>query len=38
MIEEVERWSQLALAQADRIDPAIGGEFLTAMQDKEASE
>jgi hypothetical protein len=28
--EEFERWSQWALAQADRIDPAIGGAFLMA--------
>ncbi len=35
-IEEVEQWSQWALAQADRIDPAIGGKFSKAMQDEEA--
>jgi hypothetical protein len=28
--------SQWALAQADRIDPAIGGRFLTVIQDEEA--
>ncbi|RZU42401.1 hypothetical protein [Edaphobacter modestus] len=33
--EEFERWSQGALAQADRIDPAIGGTFLVAAQDEE---
>jgi hypothetical protein len=32
---ELERWSQWALAQADRIDPAIGGTFLKAMQDED---
>jgi hypothetical protein len=36
-IDEVEQWSQWALAQADRIDPAVGGRFLKAMQDEEAS-
>ena len=34
---EVEQWSQWALAQADRIDPAIGGRFLQAIQDEGAS-
>ncbi|MGB0010650.1 MAG: hypothetical protein WBQ03_03530 [Candidatus Sulfotelmatobacter sp.] len=34
-IEEVEQWSQWALAQGDRIDPAIGGKFSKAMQDEE---
>ena len=33
--EIFERWRQWALAQADRIDPAIGGRFLIAMQDYE---
>jgi hypothetical protein len=33
--EEFERWSRWALAQADRIDPAIGGTFLVAAQDEE---
>ena len=33
--EEFERWSRWALAQADRIDPAIGGSFLVAAQDEE---
>ena len=32
--EELERWSQWALSEADRIDPAIGGAFLTAMRDE----
>ena len=32
--EELERWSQWALAQADRIDPVMGGAFLTATQDE----
>jgi hypothetical protein len=36
-IDEVEQWSKWALAQADRIDPAIGGRFLKAMQDEDAS-
>jgi hypothetical protein len=31
--EEVERWSQWALAEANRIDPVTSGAFLTAMQD-----
>jgi hypothetical protein len=34
-IEEIEQRSQWALAQADRIDPAIGGRFLKAMQDED---
>ncbi len=34
--EEIEQWSQWALAQANRIDPAIGGRFLNAVQDEEA--
>jgi len=34
--DEVEQWSEWALAQADRIDPAIGGRFLKAMQDEGA--
>jgi hypothetical protein len=33
--EEFERWSRWALAQADRIDPAIHGSFLAAMRDEE---
>jgi len=32
-IDEVDRWSTWALAQADRIDPVIGGKFLKAMED-----
>lgn len=35
-IEEVEQWSQWALAQPDRIDPALSQRFLRAMQDEEA--
>jgi hypothetical protein len=34
-IEEIEQWSRWALAQADRIDPTIGGKFSKAMQDEE---
>jgi len=33
--EEIEQWSEWALAQADRIDPAIGGRFSKAMQNEE---
>ena len=33
--QEFERWSQWALAQADRIDPAIDRRFLKTMQDQE---
>jgi len=33
--EDFEQWSEWALAQADRIDPAIGGAFLAAIQDEE---
>jgi len=36
-IDEFEQWSQWALAQADRIDPAISQRFLKAMRDEEAS-
>jgi hypothetical protein len=36
-INDVEQWSQWALAQADRIDPAISQRFLKATQDEEAS-
>jgi len=36
-MDEVKQWSEWALAQADRIDPAIGGRFLKAMQDEDAS-
>lgn len=32
--EELERWSQWALAEADRIDPVVGAKFLLAMQDE----
>jgi hypothetical protein len=33
--DEFERWSQWALAQADRIDPAQGGAFLKTMYDED---
>ena len=36
--EELERWGQWALSEADRIDPAIGGAFLTAMRDEEGAQ
>jgi hypothetical protein len=36
-MDEVEQWSKWALAQADRIDPAVGGRFLKAMQDEDAT-
>jgi hypothetical protein len=36
-MDEVEEWSKWVLAQADRIDPAIGGRFLKAMQDEDVS-
>jgi hypothetical protein len=36
--ELFERWSKWALAQADRIDPAIGDAFLRAMQDEDDGE
>jgi hypothetical protein len=32
--EELERWSQWALAEADRIDPVVGCRFLLTMQDE----
>jgi hypothetical protein len=32
--EELERWSQWVLAEADRIDPVVGCRFLLAMRDK----
>jgi hypothetical protein len=32
-LEDLERWREWALAQADRIDPAIGGAFLNARDD-----
>jgi|SRR5579883_1559408 len=37
-IEEFDRWSAWALAQADRIDPAVGGRFTDAMHDEDAVE
>ena len=33
--EEFDQWSEWALVQADRIDPAISGKFVAAMQDEE---
>jgi hypothetical protein len=33
--EATERWSRWALAIADRIDPAIGGAFLTSLRDED---
>jgi hypothetical protein len=36
--EDLERWSNWALSQADRIDPAIGGAFLAAMRDERETE
>jgi len=32
--EELERWSQWALSEAERIDPVVGGKFLSTMQDE----
>jgi hypothetical protein len=32
--EKLERWSQWALAEAERIDPVVGGKFLQAMRDE----
>jgi hypothetical protein len=32
--EELERWSQWALAEAARIDPVVGGKFLLAMREE----
>jgi len=32
--EELERWSQWALGEAERIDPVAGGKFLSTMQDE----
>ena len=32
--EDLGLWSRWALAEADRIDPSIGGRFLSAMQDE----
>jgi len=36
--DDLERWSKWALAQADRIDPPIGGSFLKAMRDEDNAE
>ena len=35
--KDIEQWSQWALSQADRIDPAIGERFQGAMQDEDAT-
>ena len=32
--EELDRWSQWALAEAARIDPVVGGKFLLAMREE----
>jgi hypothetical protein len=36
--EELGRWTQWALSEADRIDPAVGGAFLTAMRDENGAQ
>ncbi len=36
--EDMENWSNWALAQADRIDPATGGAFLKSMRDETDTE
>jgi hypothetical protein len=33
--EDLGRWGQWALSEADRIDPSMGGAFLTAMRDED---
>jgi hypothetical protein len=33
--DELERWSQWVLSEADRIDPAIGGMFLNVLRDED---
>ena len=38
MADDLEQWSKWALAQADRIDPTIGGAFLKAMRDEDNAE
>jgi hypothetical protein len=35
--EELGRWTQWALSEADRIDPAVGCAFLTAMREEEGA-
>jgi len=35
--EELERWGQWALSEADRIDPAAGGAFLAALGDEDGT-
>jgi hypothetical protein len=34
-MDQIERWTKWALAQADRIDPTSSGRFLKAMQDED---
>ena len=34
---EIQQWSQWALAQADRIDPAIGARFIKSLKDEDAT-
>jgi hypothetical protein len=36
--EVLERWSSWALAEANRIDPAIGGTFVKSMHDEDSKE
>jgi hypothetical protein len=36
--EALEQWSRWAFAEADRIDPAIGGTFLKSMHDEDVKE
>jgi hypothetical protein len=36
--EEIQHWSAWALAQADRIDPALGGGFLLGMRQEQLHE
>jgi hypothetical protein len=38
LTDDLERWSKWGLAQADRIDPAIGGAFLKALLDEDNAE
>jgi hypothetical protein len=33
-VEELERWCQWALAEAERIDPAVAGKFLLTMREE----
>jgi hypothetical protein len=36
-VDQIEKWSKWALAQADRIDPALGERFLKSAEDEDAS-